>query len=81
DVTLCPSAFPLTAHCVDSPGDAARSPHACHYPLVTRIHRHMLLFHRVRLTQVRNEHYLLVCAKGGEDIQAPWERRFTTELS
>ncbi|KAK0142566.1 Serine/threonine-protein kinase MRCK alpha [Merluccius polli] len=75
-------AFPLTAHCVDSPGDEGRAPPVCHYPLVIHIHRHMLLFHRVRPPQVKSELYLLVCAKGDEEeLQAPWERHFTTELS
>ncbi|XP_056451334.1 myotonin-protein kinase [Gadus chalcogrammus] len=80
-LTLCPSAFPLTAHCVESPRDEAKAPPFCHYPLVIHTHRHMLLFHRVRLPHVKSEHYLLVCAKGGEECQAPWDRRLTTELS
>lgn len=36
---------------------------------------------QVRRPQVTNEQYLLVCALGGEELQAPWERHFTTELS
>ncbi|XP_053187402.1 myotonin-protein kinase [Scomber japonicus] len=79
ELSICPASLALPAHCVDAPGDRKRAPPACHYPLVIPLHRHLLLFHRVRLPQVRSESYLLVCAEGGE-LQA-WERQSYTELS
>ncbi|XP_029924271.1 myotonin-protein kinase [Myripristis murdjan] len=79
ELSICPASLALPAHCVDAPGDRERAPPACHYPLVIPRHRHLLLFHRVRLPQVRSESYLLVCAEGGE-LQA-WERQCSTELS
>ncbi|XP_076606493.1 myotonin-protein kinase isoform X1 [Chaetodon auriga] len=84
ELSICPASLALPAHCVDAPGDKLRScrersPTACHYPLVIPLHRHLVLFHRVRLPQVRCESYLLVCAEGGE-LQA-WERHWYTELS
>ncbi|XP_042288078.1 myotonin-protein kinase isoform X1 [Thunnus albacares] len=79
ELSICPASLALPAHCVDAPGDRKRAPPACHYPLVIPLHRHLLLFHRVRLPQVRSESYLLVCAEGGE-LQA-WERQCHTELS
>ncbi|KAK5888226.1 hypothetical protein CesoFtcFv8_016743 [Champsocephalus esox] len=78
-LSLCPASPALPAHCVDTPRDRERAPPACHYPLVIPLHRHLLLFHRVRLPQVTSESYLLVCAKGGE-LQA-WQRTCYTELS
>ncbi|KAK5918682.1 hypothetical protein CgunFtcFv8_003423 [Champsocephalus gunnari] len=78
-LSLCPASPALPAHCVDAPRDRERAPPACHYPLVIPLHRHLLLFHRVRLPQVTSESYLLVCAKGGE-LQA-WQRTCYTELS
>ncbi|KAI4814640.1 hypothetical protein KUCAC02_003828 [Chaenocephalus aceratus] len=78
-LSLCPASLALPAHCVDAPRDRERAPPACHYPLVIPLHRHLLLFHRVRLPQVTSESYLLVCAKGGE-LQA-WQRTCYTELS
>ncbi|KAM4619719.1 myotonin-protein kinase [Polymixia lowei] len=79
ELSICPSSFALPAHCVDAPWDKWRAPPACHYPLVISLHRHLLLFHRVRLPQVSSESYLLVCAEGGE-LQA-WKRHCYTELS
>uniref|UniRef100_A0A8P4GJ15 non-specific serine/threonine protein kinase n=1 Tax=Dicentrarchus labrax TaxID=13489 RepID=A0A8P4GJ15_DICLA len=79
ELSICPASLALPAHCVDAPGDRERVPPACHYPLVIPLHRHLLLFHRVRLPQVKSESYLLVCAKGGE-LQA-WERHCCTEIS
>ncbi|KAM3868826.1 myotonin-protein kinase [Diretmus argenteus] len=78
-LSICPASLALPAHCVDTPRDRERPPPACHYPLVIPLHRHLLLFHRVRLPQVRSESYLLVCAEGGE-LQA-WDRHRFTELS
>ncbi|KAK5859217.1 hypothetical protein PBY51_003299 [Eleginops maclovinus] len=78
-LSLCPASLALPAHCVDAPRDRERAPPSCHYPLVIPLHRHLLLFHRVRLPQVTSESYLLVCAKGGE-LQA-WQRHCYTELS
>ncbi|XP_033973228.1 myotonin-protein kinase isoform X1 [Trematomus bernacchii] len=78
-LSLCPASLALPAHCVDAPRDRERAPPACRYPLVIPLHRHLLLFHRVRLPQVTSESYLLVCAKGGE-LQA-WQRTCYTELS
>ncbi|XP_035523024.1 myotonin-protein kinase isoform X2 [Morone saxatilis] len=79
ELSICPASLALPAHCVDPPGDRERVPPACHYPLVIPLHRHLLLFHRVRLPQVKSESYLLVCAEGGE-LQA-WERHCCTEIS
>nr|XP_020477416.1 myotonin-protein kinase isoform X2 [Monopterus albus]XP_020477417.1 myotonin-protein kinase isoform X2 [Monopterus albus] len=78
ELSICPASLALPAHCVDAPGNKKRAPPACHYPLVIPLHRHLLLFHRVWLPQVRSESYLLVCAEGGE-LQA-WERHLYTEL-
>uniref|UniRef100_A0A3P8SYD5 non-specific serine/threonine protein kinase n=1 Tax=Amphiprion percula TaxID=161767 RepID=A0A3P8SYD5_AMPPE len=79
ELTICPASFILPAHYVDATGDRKSVSPACHYPLVIPHHRHLLLFNRVRLPQVRSESYLLVCAEGGE-LQA-WERHCCTELS
>ncbi|KAG7222797.1 hypothetical protein INR49_032416 [Caranx melampygus] len=79
ELSICPATLALPAHCVDTPGDWRRAPPACQYPLVIPLHRHLLLFHRVRLPQVTNELYLLVCAEG-EEVQA-WERHCYSELS
>uniref|UniRef100_UPI0037E86C93 myotonin-protein kinase n=1 Tax=Semicossyphus pulcher TaxID=241346 RepID=UPI0037E86C93 len=79
ELSICPAYLALPAHCVDASADRERAPPGCHYPLVIPLHRHLLLFHRVRLPQVRSESYLLVCAEGGE-LQA-WERHSYTELS
>ncbi|XP_037605465.1 myotonin-protein kinase isoform X2 [Sebastes umbrosus] len=78
-LSICPASLALPTHCVDTPGDRERAPPTCNYPLVIPLHRHLLLFHRVRLPQVKSESYLLVCAEGGE-LQA-WERHCYTELS
>ncbi|XP_068577402.1 myotonin-protein kinase isoform X2 [Cebidichthys violaceus] len=78
-LSICPASLALPAHCVDAPGDRERTYPACHYPLMIPLLRHLLLFHRVRLPQVKCESYLLVCAGGGE-LQA-WERHYYTELS
>nr|XP_033466146.1 myotonin-protein kinase isoform X1 [Epinephelus lanceolatus] len=78
-LSIYPASLALPAHCVDPSGDRERAPPGCHYPLVIPLHRHLLLFHRVRLPQVKSESYLLVCAEGGE-LQA-WERHCNTELS
>ncbi|KAI1903347.1 hypothetical protein AGOR_G00026260 [Albula goreensis] len=69
----------LPAHCLDPTGDNTAVPPACHYPLVIPLHRHLLLFHRVRWPQVTCEGYLLVCAVGVE-LQA-WRRQCSSELS
>ncbi|XP_041808073.1 myotonin-protein kinase isoform X2 [Chelmon rostratus] len=79
ELSICPASLALPAYYVDAPGDRERVATACHYPLVIPLHRHLVLFHRVRLPQVRCESYLLVCAEGGE-LQA-WERHWCTELS
>ncbi|XP_060911711.1 myotonin-protein kinase [Labrus mixtus] len=79
ELSICPASIALPAHSVDAPWDRENSPPGCHYPLVIPLHRHLLLFHRVRLPQVKSESYLLVCAEGGE-LQA-WERQCYTELS
>ncbi|XP_036381007.1 myotonin-protein kinase-like [Megalops cyprinoides] len=76
ELTVCPSRLSLPAHCLD-PRTVA--PPACHYPLVIPLHRHLLLFHRVRWPQVTCEGYLLVCVAGVE-LQA-WRRQCSTELS
>ncbi|XP_042621618.1 myotonin-protein kinase-like isoform X2 [Cyprinus carpio] len=65
--------------CLDSTRDSSVTPPACHYPLVTPLHRHLLLFNRVRMPQVRSESYLLVCVKGTE-LQL-WERHCSSDLS
>ncbi|XP_034034693.1 myotonin-protein kinase isoform X2 [Thalassophryne amazonica] len=79
ELSICLASLALPAHCAEATWDRERAPPACHYPLVIPLHRHLLLFHRVRLPQVRNESYLLVCAEGGE-LQA-WERNCYAELS
>ncbi|XP_031159572.1 myotonin-protein kinase isoform X1 [Sander lucioperca] len=78
-LSICPATLALPAYCVDTPGDRESAPPACHYPLVIPLHRHLLLFHRVHLPQVKSESYLLVCAEGGA-LQA-WKRQCYTELS
>ncbi|XP_069021158.1 myotonin-protein kinase isoform X2 [Embiotoca jacksoni] len=79
ELSVCPASLALPDHCVDASRDRERARPACHYPLVIPLHRHLLLFHRVRLPQVRSESYLLVCAKGG--VLQGWERPCYTELS
>ncbi|XP_028277452.1 myotonin-protein kinase isoform X5 [Parambassis ranga] len=79
ELSISPAFLALPAHCVDSTWDRERAPPVCHYPLVIPLHRHLLLFHRVRLPQVMSESYLLVCAEGGQ-LQA-WERHCYSELS
>ncbi|KAG9351725.1 hypothetical protein JZ751_022976, partial [Albula glossodonta] len=69
----------LPAHCLDPTGDNTAVPPACHYPLVIPLHRHLLLFHRVRWPQVTCEGYLLVCAVGVE-LQA-WRRQWQPEAT
>ncbi|KAM9384311.1 myotonin-protein kinase isoform 2-T2 [Pholidichthys leucotaenia] len=78
ELSSCPASLALPANCVDAPGDREKSPPTCHYPLVIPLHRHLLLFHRVHLPQVRSESYLLVCAEG-RALQA-WKRHCYTEL-
>ncbi|XP_029956782.1 myotonin-protein kinase isoform X2 [Salarias fasciatus] len=79
ELGLYPASLVLPPHCVDTPGDRENVSTACHYPLVISLHRHLLLFHRVYLPQVRSQSYLLVCAEGRE-LQA-WDRLCFTELS
>ncbi|KAK2828940.1 hypothetical protein Q5P01_019974 [Channa striata] len=79
ELCIFPESLALASHCMDASGNRKRAPPACHYPLVIPLHRHLLLFHRVWMPQMRSESYLLVCAEGGE-LQA-WERQFYTELS
>ncbi|KAM7374951.1 hypothetical protein PAMP_007576 [Pampus punctatissimus] len=79
EMGIFPASLALPAHSLDAPEDRERAPPTCHYPLVIPFHRHLLLFHRVHLPQVRSESYLLVCAEGGE-LQA-WQRHCCTELS
>ncbi|XP_048837713.1 myotonin-protein kinase-like isoform X2 [Brienomyrus brachyistius] len=69
----------LPAHHLDATGDGKLAPPGCHYPLVIRLHRHLLLFHRVWRPGVTGESYLLVCAAGVE-LQA-WSRQQSAELS
>ncbi|XP_004574351.3 myotonin-protein kinase [Maylandia zebra] len=66
ELSSCPSSLALPAHCVEATRDRRKAPPACHYPLVIPLHRHLLLFHRIRLPQVKSESYLLVCAEGGK---------------
>lgn len=79
ELSTSPASLALPAHCVDAPGDRRRAPPTCNYPLVISLHRHLLLFHRVHLPQMRNQSYLLVCAERGE-VEV-WERHSYTELS
>ncbi|KAM7398688.1 hypothetical protein PAMA_006543 [Pampus argenteus] len=79
EMGIFPTSLALPAHSLDAPEDRERAPPTCHYPLVIPFHRHLVLFHRVHLPQVRSESYLLVCAEGGE-LQA-WQRHCYTELS
>ncbi|XP_022618435.1 myotonin-protein kinase [Seriola dumerili] len=79
ELSICPATLALPAHCVDIPGDRRKALPACHYPLVIPLHRHLLLFHRVRLPQVTSELYLLVCAEWGK-VQA-WGRHCHTDLT
>ncbi|KAM9847097.1 myotonin-protein kinase [Aulostomus maculatus] len=79
ELSICPASLVLPVHCMDAPGDRERAPPACHYPLVIPLHRHLLLFHRVRLPQVRSESYLLACAEVG-GLPA-WKKHCSTELS
>ncbi|XP_067085282.1 myotonin-protein kinase isoform X2 [Osmerus mordax] len=79
ELCVCSSPLCLPAHCVDLAGHMKTVPPSCHYPLVIPLHRHLLLFHRVRWPQARCESYLLVCAEGG-DLLA-WGRKCCKELS
>ncbi|KAM6969954.1 myotonin-protein kinase [Aplochiton taeniatus] len=79
ELSVWPSGLSLPAHCLDPAGDRETAPPACHYPLVIPLLRHLLLFHRMRLPQVRSESYLLACAEGGEVL--PWGRHWCTEIS
>ncbi|XP_013992443.2 myotonin-protein kinase isoform X1 [Salmo salar] len=76
---ICPLACNPVQWLTVSVFQGKRSPPACHYPLVIPLHRHLLLFHRVRWPQERTESYLLVCAEGGEP-QA-WDRHCCAEIS
>ncbi|XP_026871955.2 myotonin-protein kinase isoform X1 [Electrophorus electricus] len=78
ELCVCPSPAFLPACCVK---DSSAVPPACHYPLVTPLLRHLLLFHRVSVhwPKVKCESYLLVCAEGGE-LQM-WQRNCSSELS
>ncbi|KAJ8266066.1 hypothetical protein GJAV_G00125510 [Gymnothorax javanicus] len=78
ELNSCLSRLSLPAHFLDPTGDSTIAPPACHYPLVIPLHRHLLLFHRVRWPQVSRESYLLVCATGTE-LQA-WRRQCSSEL-
>ncbi|XP_034745876.1 myotonin-protein kinase [Etheostoma cragini] len=78
-LSICPATLAPPDYCVATPGDRERVPPTCHYPLVIPLHRHLLLFHRVRLPQVKSESYLLVCSEGGT-LQA-WKKQCYTELS
>ncbi|XP_056911584.1 myotonin-protein kinase isoform X1 [Takifugu flavidus] len=79
ELSICPTPLALPGYCVDAPTDRQRVTPACQYPLVTPLHRHLLLFHRVWLPQVRSESYLLVCAEGVE--LSAWRRNRYSELS
>ncbi|RVE63864.1 hypothetical protein OJAV_G00140710 [Oryzias javanicus] len=72
ELRFCQASLSLSSHCLDAPEDNVlqkeRPPPVCQYPLVIHIHRHLVLFHRVRLPHMRSESYLLACAEGG-DIQ------------
>ncbi|KAI1893753.1 hypothetical protein AGOR_G00126920 [Albula goreensis] len=79
ELSVCPLHPSLPVHQPDPKGDGATAPPVCHYPLVIPLHRHLLLFHRVRWPQVTCEGYLLVCAEGSE-LQA-WSRQCSLDLS
>uniref|UniRef100_A0A8C7YMC8 non-specific serine/threonine protein kinase n=1 Tax=Oryzias sinensis TaxID=183150 RepID=A0A8C7YMC8_9TELE len=66
ELCFCQASLALSSRCLDASEDTDRSPPVCQYPLVTHIHRHLVLFHRVRLPQIRSESYLLICAEGGD---------------
>ncbi|XP_060752212.1 myotonin-protein kinase isoform X3 [Tachysurus vachellii] len=79
ELCMCPSPVFLPACCLEPFRDNSSVPPACHYPLVRPLLRHLLLFHRVRLPQVKTESYLLVCAASRE-LQM-WECFCSFELS
>ncbi|XP_027005724.2 myotonin-protein kinase isoform X2 [Tachysurus fulvidraco] len=81
DKELCmyPSPVFLPACCLETFRDNSSVPPACHYPLVRPLLRHLLLFHRVRLPQVKTESYLLLCAASREHQM--WECFCSFELS
>ncbi|XP_051542022.1 myotonin-protein kinase-like isoform X2 [Myxocyprinus asiaticus] len=76
---LCPLLHSVPVHCLEPARDSSAALPACHYPLVTARHRHLLLFNRVRRPQVTCESYLLVCAEGAE--LTLWQRYCSSELS
>ncbi|XP_056323126.1 myotonin-protein kinase isoform X2 [Danio aesculapii] len=78
ELCVCPPVRALAVCPLDSAQDSSVTPPACHYPLVTPLHRHLLLFNRVRVPQVSSESYLLVCAVG-QELQL-WERHLNTDL-
>ncbi|KAI7793310.1 myotonin-protein kinase isoform X1 [Triplophysa rosa] len=79
ELCVCRPVRSVPVLCPDPVWDSSATPPACHYPLVTPLHRHLLLFNRARKPQVRSESYLLVCAEGTEVML--WTRHCTTELS
>ncbi|KAG7470638.1 hypothetical protein MATL_G00115960 [Megalops atlanticus] len=79
ELSVCQWRASLPAHPLDPKGDGATAPPACRYPLVIPLHRHLLLFHRVRWPRVTCEGYLLVCAEGAE-LQV-WGRQCNADLS
>nr|XP_055063888.1 myotonin-protein kinase isoform X1 [Misgurnus anguillicaudatus] len=79
ELCMCRSLCSVPVRCEDPLWHSSVAPSACHYPLVTPLHRHLLLFNRVHRPQVKSEGYLLVCAKGSELLM--WERRCSSELS
>ncbi|KAM6907586.1 myotonin-protein kinase [Xenentodon cancila] len=79
ELSICPASLAMCCHCVDTPDDKWRAPPACHYPLVIPLHRHLLLFHRIRLPQARSESYLLACAEGR--YFNSWDRRGFSKIS
>ncbi|XP_041090689.1 myotonin-protein kinase isoform X2 [Polyodon spathula] len=64
ELRILQSLHSLPACSLDHTWDSSVVPSLCKYPLVVPIHRHLLLFSRMRRPNARNEGYLLLCTAG-----------------
>ncbi|XP_033880896.3 myotonin-protein kinase-like isoform X1 [Acipenser ruthenus] len=64
ELRILQSLHSLPACSLDHTWDSSVAPSLCKYPLVVPIHRHLLLFSRMRRPSARNEGYLLLCTAG-----------------
>ncbi|XP_034767009.2 myotonin-protein kinase-like isoform X2 [Acipenser ruthenus] len=64
ELRILQSLYSVPACSLDHMWDTSVAPSLCKYPLVVPIHRHLLLFSRMRRPNARNEGYLLLCTAG-----------------